>query len=315
MPVSARKSQLLQQLGSTAKSGGKVDVSTYHKTATATQVTPPVQDTPTTLVTPPTQGTQAIPAPTVDTPVAEASVTEAQTPQQESEQPQLEQNPQESAQEQPIQEPQIELSEEDEKLADFEAAIAEAVPATILANTPDPLNPSQPTTALKKELAPEAVMAQQPLSPEPVALAEVAADSIEPQVTETQQLQEVVNEPDKPAAMEQVTTPEQGVAGMQVLEHEPKPEISPEVSEYLKEVETHQELQPHEVVVANQVPQVLPPKMLPKPVIVLPITPEIEDVGSKKGVMWSIRWLVEWSQKIMKMFSGKVIYKEVKAEA
>jgi len=45
-----------------------------------------------------------------------------------------------------------------------------------------------------------------------------------------------------------------------------------------------------------------------KPVIILPITPEVEAVGAKKGPQWSVRWLVEWSRRLMKMFSGKILY-------
>jgi hypothetical protein len=49
-------------------------------------------------------------------------------------------------------------------------------------------------------------------------------------------------------------------------------------------------------------------------VIVLPITPATEDAGERKNPKWSIRWLVEWSRKLMKAFSGKIIYREVSAE-
>jgi hypothetical protein len=44
-------------------------------------------------------------------------------------------------------------------------------------------------------------------------------------------------------------------------------------------------------------------------VVVLPITEEVEEAGKKKNPNFSIRWLVEWSQRIIKMFAGKVVYK------
>jgi hypothetical protein len=102
--------------------------------------------------------------------------------------------------------------------------------------------------------------------------------------------------------------------GVTTIEQELTPEISPEVSAYLQKVENHVELQPQEVVIANQVPQVLPAKPLPKPVIVLPITPEEEAEARGKNTAWSVSWLVEWSHKIIKMFAGKVVYRQEPAQ-
>ncbi len=100
------------------------------------------------------------------------------------------------------------------------------------------------------------------------------------------------------------------VPGLQYVEEEPQHELPPEVEEYVKEVENHQEQIPSEVVVADhQAPQ-QSTHYLAKPVIVLPITPEIEKKGAHKSSSFSVRWLVEWSRKIMKMFRGQIVYKQ-----
>jgi len=47
-----------------------------------------------------------------------------------------------------------------------------------------------------------------------------------------------------------------------------------------------------------------------KPVVVLPITERQKDEAKKKGIHFSLRWLAEWAEKIKKIFSGAVLYKE-----
>lgn len=96
--------------------------------------------------------------------------------------------------------------------------------------------------------------------------------------------------------------------GIQVVEVEPTPEISPEVAEYLQRVEQNDQQQPQEIVIAGDTAQLIPQAPTLKPVIVLPITPEVEAAGAKKNPQWSVRWLVEWSRRLMKMFSGKILY-------
>ena len=96
--------------------------------------------------------------------------------------------------------------------------------------------------------------------------------------------------------------------GVQTLEQERNPELGPEVEGFLQRVEDHHEQHPQEIVVADG-SQLLPTQQyMAQPVVVLPITPEIESQGKNKSTKMSVRWLVEWSRKIMKMFSGKVIY-------
>ena len=47
-----------------------------------------------------------------------------------------------------------------------------------------------------------------------------------------------------------------------------------------------------------------------KPVVVLPITEKQKTEAKKKGLNFSLRWLAEWADKIKKIFSGAVLYKE-----
>lgn len=100
-------------------------------------------------------------------------------------------------------------------------------------------------------------------------------------------------------------------AGIQVVEAEKSPELSPEVEKYLQEVHDDKDQAPKEIAIADEIAN-LPTQnqFVSEPVIVVPITPEIERRGKRKSPKFSIRWLVEWSQKIIKMFAGKVVYME-----
>lgn len=115
-----------------------------------------------------------------------------------------------------------------------------------------------------------------------------------------------------PAAKESLAiAPQEMVsAGAAGVEYERSPEIPPEVESYMEKVGSDPHQMPHEVVISGQDIAITPPKTMTQPVIVLPITPEEEAVGEKKNPSFSIRWLVEWSRKIMRMFSGKVIYRQ-----
>ena len=102
----------------------------------------------------------------------------------------------------------------------------------------------------------------------------------------------------------------ESIPGAQV-EYENSAEIAPEVAEFVKEVEAHDQL-PQEIAISgDSISLSQPVKTARKAVVVLPITPEIEAVGIKKSPKHSVRWLVEFAQKIMKMFTGEVVYREV----
>lgn len=100
--------------------------------------------------------------------------------------------------------------------------------------------------------------------------------------------------------------------GVQVVETEPTPEISPEVESYLEKVQENKDLAPPEIVIADTSKALPVNNQFPsQPVIVLPITPEVEKVGAVKSPQLSIRWLVEWSRRLMKAFVGKIIYRPI----
>lgn len=100
------------------------------------------------------------------------------------------------------------------------------------------------------------------------------------------------------------------VPGVQYVESEPQHELNPELEAYISKVENHQDQLPSEVVITNPAGIQPTTHYAATPVIVLPITPELEKTGSHKATSFSIRWLVEWSRKVMKMFHGQAVYKE-----
>ena len=108
------------------------------------------------------------------------------------------------------------------------------------------------------------------------------------------------------------------VPGVQYVEQEQYPEfeqLPPEVESFISKVESHEGQLPHEVVVAEKNAPEPTNKYLAQPVIVLPITPKVEKEGAHQKMNFSVRWLVEWSHKIMKMFSGKVVYADQREKA
>lgn len=98
--------------------------------------------------------------------------------------------------------------------------------------------------------------------------------------------------------------------GVQTIEQERTPEISPEVESFLQHSQQQANHLPQEIVVADNQEVSVVTHHQKKPVIVLPITEEEQKKGKNKSIKLSVRWLVEWSVKLMKKFSGKVIYRE-----
>jgi hypothetical protein len=164
--------------------------------------------------------------------------------------------------------------------------------------------PEPPADSLSQEPAPVAgVVPTQDLTQTESTTSESAQSAtVVPQQGSTHKENLAVNQA---LAVESATAP---VVEFEVAPE--KPEISPEVSSFLEHVENHQEQLPQEIVIADAQQMVMPPKPIAQPVIVLPMTQEEEKAGEGKSVTWSVRWLVEWSRKIMKIFSGKVIYRE-----
>ncbi|PIR61924.1 MAG: hypothetical protein COY81_01855 [Candidatus Pacebacteria bacterium CG_4_10_14_0_8_um_filter_43_12] len=97
--------------------------------------------------------------------------------------------------------------------------------------------------------------------------------------------------------------------GMQYVESEPAPEISPEVEEYLQKVEEQQLKLPKEIVIAAQTQDQQAQQEAAQKVKVLPMTQAQAEEGAKKNPLFSVRWLFEFSQKIAKMFDWQAIYR------
>ncbi len=100
------------------------------------------------------------------------------------------------------------------------------------------------------------------------------------------------------------------VPGLQYVETEKSHELPPEVEGFLQKVEDNVDQIPQEIVLSDlQSGQTLP-RVMAQPVIILPITAKMEEEGKKKSSSFSLRWLVELSWKLMKIFTGKIIYRQ-----
>lgn len=102
-------------------------------------------------------------------------------------------------------------------------------------------------------------------------------------------------------------------SGVQMVEVERSPELPPEVESFIEKIEQHPDQLPQEVVINDPHGTQPTTKYLAQPVVVLPITPDVEQVGEKANPQMSVRWLVEWCWKMMKVFSGKIIYRQVES--
>lgn len=99
-------------------------------------------------------------------------------------------------------------------------------------------------------------------------------------------------------------------SGVQAVEVERSPELPPEVAKFVEEVQEHEAQMPKEIVIADHSGQTGSPTLVPKPVIVLPVTQQQVQQGKHAKVNSSLRWLSEWSERIMKMFGGSVVYED-----
>ena len=99
------------------------------------------------------------------------------------------------------------------------------------------------------------------------------------------------------------------IPGATAVETEKSAEVPPELESWMEKVETHQVQPPQQVVVADQTATNLTGNYVAEPVIVLPLTQQKVQQGTKKSVVDSMRWLAEWCIRIMKKFHGKVVYR------
>lgn len=183
-----------------------------------------------------------------------------------------------------------------------EAEIDQAPPPEM---TTAPLAEEQPSGAIPSEVVPDA-----------------AAQAVPMAVTS---MTDTLNPPDvvgggtaKETPLLSVTVEHPAVdqaGGVQYVETEKSHELPPEVEGFIKKVEDNVDQIPEEIVIADQQTGQSLPRVLAQPVVVLPITSKMEEEGKKKPPTYSIRWLIEWSWKMMKRFSGKVVYREEEAAA
>lgn len=99
---------------------------------------------------------------------------------------------------------------------------------------------------------------------------------------------------------------------LQQIEVEPTPELSPEVESYLQHVEDHADTAPHEIVIAEDQSIQTKPLAQNQKMILLPLTEEEHNEGVKKNPTWSIKWLITFGEKLMKIFPGQTVYKDSK---
>ncbi len=90
-------------------------------------------------------------------------------------------------------------------------------------------------------------------------------------------------------------------------------DVSPEVQEYVSKVDKeHAELGEKDEYVHEGKPVIEPPQGFDEPNIILPMTKVGLQVGMRKKVNTSARWLAEWCVRLIKKFRGRVVYSENK---
>lgn len=118
----------------------------------------------------------------------------------------------------------------------------------------------------------------------------------------------------KESQIEQQTNRERSVSAESVKSRETVEiaEIGQEIAE-IKEDDKEQEeelARKQQATIDQLASQAQSPPNQVKPVVVLPITERQKEQAKKKSTHSSLRWLAEWAEKIKKIFSGAVLYKE-----
>lgn len=165
--------------------------------------------------------------------------------------------------------------------------------------TPDS-NPVPPV-ANQVPLAPSADEQLQAMAQAVPQVAMAQTDTLNPAQATTS-----VKEQESPLAKLEINTS----SGVTEAEPSKEMELPVEVESYVQQVVDHQNQIPEEIVVADDGASISTKSYPSQPVVVLPITEEEEKEGIKKSPEHSFRWLVEFSRKVMKIFSGAVIYKQ-----
>lgn len=184
---------------------------------------------------------------------------------------------------------------------------------------PASVQPPVPAPAAPIQSQPAPVELDQIAEEQPVAQPDVAAAAEFEQPMAVDTMIDTLNPPNvgggtaKEAPLLSVTVEHPAIdqsGGVQYVETERSHELPPEVDGFLKKVEDNIDQIPQEIVIADPQSGQTLPRVMAQPVVVLPISAKIEDEGKKKAPTYSIRWLVEWSWKMMKRFSGKVVYRD-----
>lgn len=109
------------------------------------------------------------------------------------------------------------------------------------------------------------------------------------------------NNVEKPESAEVVGNPEMAELSKEIQE------VSKETKEQREQAEIAKKQQEiNDLAAASNTPVAVSDK----PVVVLPITAQSKEEAKFKSTKYSVRWLLEWCQKIAKIFSGAVVYKE-----
>lgn len=214
-----------------------------------------------------------------------------------------------------------ELSDE-EKLDLFDVILdeAERIPASDTSLTPAASTTPTPATSTSSDSVPPLSAAPPPsaLPDDAGALFASVTPQALPQATEELWQQSQAGTPTGTSTKERTAATanwsveaavEQSGGMMTAVEQEKRPEISPEVEAYLQRIEEDQTSPAKEL--AQLIPDVAtsPTPTSTQVVRVLPITKADAEEGRKKSPKFSIRWLVEWSEKVIKMFKGKTVYR------
>jgi hypothetical protein len=120
----------------------------------------------------------------------------------------------------------------------------------------------------------------------------------------------VTSTSEQPTANTETAQPEQ--ASNQPAEYEnSQVELEPTIEKLQAEVEQHKMKAPENVVVRQDTPQQPLPKTVAQPIIILPLTEESMKKGKKKSPTESIRWLVAWANRQLRLFKNiLVVYRK-----
>lgn len=91
---------------------------------------------------------------------------------------------------------------------------------------------------------------------------------------------------------------------------ERKAEVSPEVKDWLTELETGEEIQLPQPVIDDSGLPIVKPAVPQKPKIVLPLDEKFYQSGLKQSINDSLRWLVEWIKRALLLAPERTIFKK-----